>query len=141
MKNYLICIILLMSYLGVAQNKNEKAILETLAQQINAWNQGDTKNFMIGYWESDSLMFIGKSGITFSHRETLARYQKNYPDKATMGILKFDILRMKPLGKKNYFVVGKWHLTRPEKGDLEGHFTLIFEKIKGIWVIIADHSS
>jgi hypothetical protein len=45
------------------------------------------------------------------------------------------------LGKKNYFVVGKWHLTRPEKGDLEGHFTLVFEKINGSWVIIADHSS
>ena len=109
MKNYLIYICLLISQFGMAQNKAEKAILETLSQQIKAWNEGDTKKFMIGYWESDSLMFIGKSGITFSHRETLARYQKNYPDKATMGTLKFDILRMKPLGRKNYFVVGKWH--------------------------------
>jgi hypothetical protein len=39
------------------------------------------------------------------------------------------------------FVVGKFHLTRPEKGDLEGHYTLLFRKIKGKWLIVCDHTS
>jgi hypothetical protein len=37
-------------------------------------------------------------------------------------------------------VVGKWFLKR-NAGDVGGHYTLTFEKIKGEWVIIADHSS
>jgi hypothetical protein len=47
---------------------------------------------------------------------------------------------MRPLSDKNYFVVGKWHLQR-SIGDIGGHFTLLWRKIKGQWVIVADHSS
>jgi hypothetical protein len=125
----------------LAQNKAEKAILGILDRQTAAWNRGDYENFMVGYWQSDSLMYIGKSGITYGYKTTLSNYRKNYPDKAAMGTLKFDILKLKPLGKKHYFIVGKWHLTRPEKGDIGGHFTLIFEKQNGEWVIVSDHSS
>lgn len=117
------------------------AILKLLDNQVTAWNTGNTAQFMVGYWESDSLMYIGKKGITYGYQPTLESYKKNYPDKATMGTLKFDILKMKPLGANYYFVVGKFYLTRPEKGDASGHFSLIFEKIKGRWAIVADHSS
>ncbi len=121
--------------------KDADAIMQVLNTQISAWNRGDIPQFMVGYLPTDSLMFIGASGITEGYQTTLANYKKRYPDLATMGKLKFDILKIKPLGKKHCFVVGKWHLTRPEKGDVGGHFSLVFEKIKGKWVIIADHTS
>jgi hypothetical protein len=142
MKNPIILICLtLFPILLSAQNKAEKTILTLLDRQIVAWNKGDYENFMVGYWENDSLMYIGKGGVTYGYQTTLANYRKNYPDAASMGTLKFDIVKMKPLGKKHYLVVGKWHLTRPQKGDIGGHFTLTFEKQQGKWVIIADHSS
>jgi Domain of unknown function (DUF4440) len=124
-----------------AQNKDQTAIMQILNNQVAAWNKGDTKTFMIGYWESDSLMYIGKGGIKYGYKGTLESYYKNYPDKAAMGTLKFDILEMKPMGRKHYLVVGKWFLTRPEKGDIGGLFSLVFNKKQGKWVIIADHSS
>jgi hypothetical protein len=127
--------------INYGQNKDEQAILKTLDNQIEFWNKGNIEQFMVGYLASDSLMFIGSKGMTMGYQSTLDNYKKGYPDRAAMGKLKFDILRLKPMGKKHYFVVGKWHLTRPEKGDIGGHFTLIFEKIKGVWVIVADHSS
>ena len=96
---------------------------------------------MAGYWKSDSLVFIGKSGLTYGFDKTLANYKKNYPDKATMGILEFDIKKVEKINRKVYFVIGKWHLTRKEKGDIGGHYSLIFKRIKGIWTIISDHSS
>ena len=122
-------------------NKDGDAIMHVLNTQTSAWNQGNIDQFMVGYWQSDSLLFIGKSGMNQGYQTTLDNYKKGYPDRAAMGTLKFDILKIKPLGKKHCFVVGKWHLTRPEKGDVGGHFSLIFQKIKGKWVIIADHSS
>jgi hypothetical protein len=57
-----------------------------------------------------------------------------------MGKLDFTILQTKRLSVLYYSVVGKWHLTRTI-GDLNGHFTLLFKKIKNAWVIVSDHSS
>jgi hypothetical protein len=57
-----------------------------------------------------------------------------------MGELTFTLLEMKSLSKNYFSVVGKWHLKRTI-GDLSGHYTLLLKKIKGVWVIVKDHSS
>lgn len=123
-----------------AQSKSEKEIRSILATQTAAWNRGDIDQFMNGYWENDSLMFIGKSGVTYGWTNTLNNYKKGYPDVAAMGQLKFDLIQVKKLSKKYYHVTGKWFLKR-SIGDLGGHYTLLFQKINGRWVIISDHSS
>lgn len=122
------------------QDTDRLSILKILDQQTAAWNRGDIENFMIGYWESDSLMFIGKNGVTYGWMNTLNNYKKGYPDTAAMGKLNFTILETKKLSKKYYHITGKWFLKR-SIGDVGGHFTLLFEKINGRWVIIKDHSS
>lgn len=111
-----------------------------LKTQESAWNEGDLDRFMIGYWESDKLMFIGKSGLTYGWKETLANYKKGYPDVKAMGKLTFTLIETELLADNVALVVGKWHLAR-ESNDLQGHFSLVWKKIKGHWVIIADHSS
>jgi hypothetical protein len=119
---------------------DEQIIRSLIEEQRQAWNTGDKEKFMQTYWQSDSLMFIGKSGITYGWQNTLNNYKKGYPDTAAMGKLKFDILEVKRLSIMYFFVVGKWHLTR-SIGDVGGHFSLLFKKIKNKWVIVADHSS
>ncbi|MDP4284808.1 MAG: DUF4440 domain-containing protein [Bacteroidota bacterium] len=123
-----------------AQSNNEKAIREILSSQENSWNHGNLENFMQGYWKNDSLMFIGKSGITYGWQKTLENYKKRYPDTAAMGTLTFTLIQFRPLLASYYFVVGKWDLQR-SIGNIGGHFTLLFKKIKGKWLIVADHSS
>ena len=123
-----------------AQTKDELAIRNILTQQTIAWNGGDIENFMQPYWHGDSLMFIGKSGITYGWQKTLENYKKSYPDAAAMGKLDFTILQAKRLSVMYFSVVGKWHLARTA-GDVGGYFTLLFKKIKNAWVIIQDHSS
>jgi ketosteroid isomerase-like protein len=123
-----------------AQSKDEQIIRTLIEEQRQAWNMGDKEKFMQTYWQSDSLMFIGKSGVTYGWQKTLDNYKKGYPDTAAMGKLDFDLLEVKRLSVMYFFVVGKWHLTR-SIGDVGGHFTLLFKKIKNKWVIIADHSS
>ena len=115
--------------------------MQTFQNQQKAWNSGDLDGFMNGYWQSDSLKFIGKNGITYGYEATLENYKKSYPDIETMGKLKFDILSIQQLDKNHIFVIGKWYLKRDTKEDLGGHFTLIWKKINKKWVIIADHSS
>jgi hypothetical protein len=122
-----------------AQSVDEQAIHKVLDAQETAWNSGNIENFMKGYWVSDSLIFIGKS-VSYGWKETLASYKKRYPDTASMGKLSFDFLQIKALTPLYYYVIGKWSLQR-SVGNIGGYFTLLFQKIKGQWLIIADHSS
>ena len=140
---YLVTLICLLFVLNSgAQVKEELLIRNTLQLQMDAWNRGDLNEYMSTYWQSDSLMFIGKSGVTYGWQNTLNNYKKGYPDKESMGTLSFDIIEVKRLSVLYFHVVGKWHLKRSEsKGDLSGHFTLLLKKIKKQWVIVSDHSS
>jgi len=56
------------------------------------------------------------------------------------GDFDFTILEIKLLSSEYGFVLGKWHLARTI-GDIGGHFTLLFRKINGQWLIVADHTS
>jgi len=117
-----------------------QAIQKIMASQEASWNSGNLEGFMNGYWESDSLKFVGKTGITYGWKATLERYQKGYPDKAAMGKLTFTLLHVERIGRSAAMVTGKWHLQR-EKDAPQGHFTLLWRKIQGRWVIVEDHSS
>src|SRR4051794_19780425 len=123
-----------------AQASDEQAVRAAMDKQVEEWNNGNIPAFMETYTKSDSLMFIGSKGITYGWDSTLARYKRNYPDKETMGKLRFELKEMKQLSDKYYFVVGKFILDRVS-GNLSGHFDLLFEKINGHWLIIADHTS
>ena len=140
MKKVLPLLLLLLSFKLIAQSSDETTIRQLLNSQTEAWNRGDIDGFMKGYWENDSLMFIGKSGITYGWTNTLNNYKRGYPDTAAMGKLTFKLLSVKRLSKKYYHVVGQWHLKR-SIGDAGGHYNLLLQKINGRWVIIADHSS
>jgi len=131
---------LLFHLAAYAQQNGETAVRQILSAQSAAWNKGDIESFMKGYWKSDSLLFIGKKGLTYGWTNTLNNYRKNYPGQKAMGRLQFTILAVKQLSAEYQEVVGKWHLER-EEGDLEGHFTLLFQKINDEWLIVMDHSS
>jgi len=140
MKRYLFFVLIISLNYSFAQSKDEAAVRQLLNDQTQAWNRGDIDRFMKTYWESDSLMFIGKNGVTYGWTNTLNNYKRNYPDTAAMGKLSFNILLIKRLSFQYFYVIGKWNLQR-SMGDLSGHYTLILKKIKGSWTIIADHSS
>lgn len=123
-----------------SQSADEKAIQKILDDQVLYWNKGDLENFVKGYWNNDSVMFIGSKGIVYGYQNTLDRYKKSYSDTAQMGKLKFTILHFKKLSPEYYFIAGKFDLKR-SVGDLSGHFNLLIQKIKGEWKIVADHSS
>ena len=140
MRSVFFALLTIISFSVFSQTKNETEVRNLLAKQNAAWNRGDVDAFMVGYWENDSLMFIGKSGITYGYKNTLANYKKNYPDTTVMGKLTFTLIQVKQLSPEYFHVTGKYYLTRTI-GDASGHFTLMFRKINGKWVVISDHSS
>ncbi len=140
MKPFFLSLFIIITVSCIAQNKDEAAISNILANQEKAWNEGRLDKFMNGYWNNDSLLFIGKNGPHYGYKNTLNNYQKSYRDTSIMGHFTSTVISLKRLSKEYYFVTGKWHLKRTV-GDISGYYTLLFRKIKGEWVIVADHSS
>jgi len=140
MRNLFVLLLLIISHHSFSQENAEQSIRKILANQTAMWNKGNIEEFMKGYWQNDSLLFVGKNGPTYGYDKTLNNYRKSYPDTATMGKLAFSILQLKPVANNCWFVLGKWELTR-SVGNVSGHYTLLFKKINKEWVIIVDHSS
>ena len=139
-KNISVIFFLLLTGLLSAQTASETVIREIMATQEAAWNKGDLEAFMEGYWKSDSLKFIGSKGLNYGWQKTLENYKRSYPDPAAMGKLTFSDVTVELISEDAAYVIGKWHLKR-KAGDLSGYYTLLWKKIKGEWVIVADHSS
>jgi ketosteroid isomerase-like protein len=111
-----------------------------LAAKVTEWNKGSIEGYMKGYWESDSLVFIGKNGPRYGYQATLQKYKEAYPDAAHMGQLTSTVTSITRLSAQYYFIIGKWALKRIA-GDVSGSYTLLLRKIDGRWVIVVDHSS
>ena len=140
MRKTLLVLAMFCASVSHAQKTEESLIRNLLSHQTEAWNRGDLDGFMQTYWQSDSLMFVSKEGVTWGWQNTLDRYKKSYPGKEAMGQLSFEIVQIKKLSKEYFFVVGKWMLKR-NAGDLSGHYNLLIKRINGEWKIITDHSS
>lgn len=125
---------------GQSRDADEGAIRKVLQDQQAAWNRGDVDAFLTGYWHSPELTFSGSSGVSRGWDGVLARYKKNYPDRAAMGQLDFSDLEFHFLGSDTALMLGRWHLKR-EGGDVGGVFSLVWQRFPEGWKIIHDHTS
>lgn len=143
-KSGLLVVVLLLSIGTFAQSLKDKAKIErdivaVMDAQTAAWNRGDIDGFMLGYWNSDDLVFVSND-VTRGWRPTLERYKKSYATREKMGTLKFSDLRVNVLSKDAAVVLGSWSLARASDNP-KGKFTLIFRKFKDGWRIVHDHTS
>jgi uncharacterized protein (TIGR02246 family) len=125
---------------GDEPTADREAIHAVLGAQQAAWNRGDVDAFLVGYWHSPELTFSGSNGVSRGWDGVMARYKKNYPDRAAMGKLDFSELEFRFLGPDAALVLGRWHLKR-DKGDIGGVFSLVWERFPGGWKIVHDHTS
>lgn len=141
MKTFLaFAIIFSVTWTTHAQTPSERSIRAVLDAQITAWNAGNIEGFMQGYWQSDSLRFASGGTVKRGWKTTLERYQKSYPNQASMGTLSFSDLEYTILTPDAALVFGRWRLQR-EKDAPSGLFTLTFRKFGNTWKIIHDHTS
>jgi len=137
----LLFVLLLLAIDINAQPIEMTQVRAVLDQQVSDWNNGDIPSFMKGYWNNDSLRFIGKRGITYGWQPVLDNYLKSYPNKSAIGVLEFKELNIDVLAKDAAFVTGNWTINYVDKDNAGGWFSLLFRKIEGKWVIVVDHTS
>src|SRR5512147_3014115 len=66
------------------------AIVALLDSQAAAWNRGDLRGYMSGYWNSDSLVFTSGGRVRRGWQATLEAYTASYGNPERMGTLSFS---------------------------------------------------
>ncbi|WP_448519187.1 YybH family protein [Rhodoflexus sp.] len=136
---------LFISRAGAQSDKDDAVIRASLQAQARAWNNADLDGFMSYYLRSEQLKFVSKSGVQYGWQPLYERYRKNYPGKEGMGRLQFEVIENERLAAGVYQMIGRWELKRTAKDGSEetlgGYFTLTWRKVKGRWLIVADHTS
>ena len=123
----------------IKQDSNEiNAIKKLLTAQQACWNNGDIDGFMEGYWNSEELIFTSATHKpAYGWENTLERYKKSYPTKASMGEFRFEILDTELTSKETATLKGKWELIRMNDNP-NGLFWLDLKKINENWLITKD---
>lgn len=134
---YSIWILLLFGVFSCSKPFKPDEVSQVLFEQQEAWNKADIEGFMSGYWQSDSLRFLTKKGLSTGWQKVLDNYKKSYPDGAAMGKLHFEVLKVEELAKDKALLIGTWRLSETPK-EAYGYFQLIFQKFPEGWKIISD---
>jgi beta-aspartyl-peptidase (threonine type) len=120
----------------------EAAIRAVLNAQVAAWNRGDLKGYMQGYWQSPELTFFAGDQKLAGWDAAYQRYRAAYLGKdKEMGKLAYSGLRVELLGADAAFVRGAWQLTMKDGSKRRGFFTVVLRKFDDGWRIIHEHSS
>jgi beta-aspartyl-peptidase (threonine type) len=120
----------------------EEGIKHLLVSQVEAWNRGDLKGFMDGYWHSPDLTFFSGGTVSKGWNAALQRYEQRYQGTGKqMGKLDFQDLKIDLVGRQAAVVTGSWHLTMSDGKEPHGLFTLILKRMQNGWKIVHDHTS
>jgi uncharacterized protein (TIGR02246 family) len=133
-------IALVLAAAAVAMSAPDDEIRAVLRLQTEAWNRGDIPAFM-EYYAPDTL-FVGREKVARGSAALKARYLRDYPTRAHMGVLTFSELEVHRLSASSAYAIGHWHLDRGAEGGgaVGGLFSLVFEKRQDRWLIVLDHT-
>ena len=110
-----------------------------LLATTDRWNAGDLEGFIAPY--ASDTTFMTPAGLIGRDAMRL-RYQTRYftgarPDQQ----LRFDELRVTPLGAGHALMTGRFVLSGGGKPEQSGRFTLVWARTANGWRIVHDHSS
>jgi ketosteroid isomerase-like protein len=123
-------------------SRTELDVVKVVLAQEKAWNAGDIAGYVKGYKESPDTLFIGKQ-VSRGFKQIFEDYERNYPNRASMGALTFSELEVHALNDTYAVCIGKYHVERGKKdgGSADGLFSLLLEKTPDGWKIVLDHTT
>lgn len=116
------------------------AIAAEMAASAAGWNAGSLERFMAIY--ADDAVYASGKELARGKGAIAERYKKSFADGAnSRGRLSFQPVAWRTISNVHMLLVARWTLT-PAAGEPQtGLTTLLFERRKEGWRIIADHSS
>jgi len=118
----------------------ERECREVLSAQVKAWNAGDIESFLEGYVQTKELTFVSKK-VNRGYAQAAQAFRDGYPDRGTMGRLRFEDLTVRALTNNDAIVTGAYRLADTTRGESGGRFTLLMRREAEGMRILYDHTS
>lgn len=140
-----------------ASSETRKAIEQTLAASVRAWNASDLDRFLSIYEDTPSTSIVGSGKVARGLAAIRGLYATFSPEPGANGTLSLDILSIVSLGENYALLTGRAHLVRtgaPDPGksgpaksngsgapESSGVLTsLTFHRTPHGWRLIHDHT-
>jgi uncharacterized protein (TIGR02246 family) len=118
----------------------QTAIAAEMAASAAGWNAGALDRFMTVY--AEDATYASGNELARGKKEISARYAKSFADGSnSRGKLSFQPVAWRTISNVHMLHVARWTLTSASGVAQSGLTTLLFERRKEGWRIIADHSS
>jgi hypothetical protein len=118
----------------------EEHIRSRFKEVAEAWNRGDLRAYLAGYWDSEETRWISGGSIIRGVETIRARYTFLYNSPEKMGKLVVKDLEIDILTDGDALIVGKWSHTAGQLARV-GVFTIHMKKVRGEWFMATDHAS
>jgi len=119
----------------------EQAIRSVLDQQVAAWNRGDIKDFMSGYWNSPDLIYVGNTKVTRGWQTLLGRFEElSKSSGGQIGTLELPETQISVLSPDSALVWGTYRVLQPGQ-DRKGLYTLVLRRFQEGWRTVYDRTS
>lgn len=129
----------------IAQPPDSAALFATvdelLMESAASWNGDDLDGFMSWYRQGGRTTYIGSTGLVEGREAITERYAPLFEPGASRDSLRFERLRVRPLGPGLGMAVANYVLHRGDSITATGIFTLIVRETTEGWRIVHDHSS
>ncbi|GAA0665492.1 uncharacterized protein (TIGR02246 family) [Sphingomonas insulae] len=118
----------------------EAGIRAAMESSAAGWSAGDMPRFLAVY--ADDAVFVTKDGVVRGKAAIAARYDKSYGTDATKrGTLLFRMMGFRRIDAAHQMLWARWILDYPGGKQSSGMTSLLFERQRGGWKILSDHSS
>lgn len=115
----------------------QAAVEAALADSVAGWNAGDLDRYMAVY--AADATYVAPDGLVQGRAAIAARYRPAFVGPHAKLIVR--VLAIRTISEAHQLVFAQWRLTDAAGGVKQGPTTLLFERRKEGWRIIADHSS
>lgn len=121
---------------------DEAAILAAMADSAAGWDAGNLDRFMAVY--ADDAVFVTRKGLVRGKAAIAATYARSFAVGGNArGRLRFGEPAFRRLDPAHLVLWARWTLTPAGEGakNETGMTSLVFERRREGWRIVADHSS
>jgi ketosteroid isomerase-like protein len=119
---------------------DEEQVYNVILDQFRYWNAHDIEHYMDCFWKSPDLLVVNDGEQVMGWAEVLATYQRGFPNRAEMGSITLQRVKLQRLGTDFFLGLG-WYVVRVNGKDSYATDTMIFQRLPEGWKVISDHCS
>src|SRR3954454_8508413 len=106
---------------------DEEQVYNVILDQVRYWNTHDIEHYMDCFWKSPDLLVVNDGEQVMGWAEVLATYQRGFPNRAEMGSMVLQRVKLQRLGP-DFFLGLSWFMVRTNGKDSFSTDTMIFRR-------------